>query len=110
MPTINKIEEALKKRISNDVGGVFNPNIWKDIPFVNYYGPDDEVTNIVVYETTEGVVREEGKTLPDNVWRALIAAVSPSTTPKNAINTMWLAAIRAVPIVTPTGRPSRELF
>ena len=110
MPTIDKIEDALKKRISNDVGSVFNPSIWKDIPFINYYGNDDEVVNVVVYETTEGVVKSEGKTLPDNVWKALIAAVSPATLPKNAINTMWLASIRAVPVVTSKNRPSMELL
>lgn len=112
MATTQEIEEALRSRISHDNPGQFNEAGWKDKPFSRYYGEDDEMVNIIVYETTERVVNREGKTLPVIVWQQLIEEVGPTTTPKSAIPKMRLASFAALPMVgndegLDTGRPAK---
>jgi hypothetical protein len=107
MATQSQIEIALRERIKDDVSpDIFDPKLWKDVPFGRYYGDDDELTNIVVFETTEQVVNEEGRTLPPIVWRALIDEIAPDTTPKAAIPKMWLATLGAQfeMIIPPTAK------
>lgn len=106
-----QVQAALLSRIQADRPDLFDPGIWKDVPFGKYYDDDDEKINIVVFETTEGVVRQEGRTLPDMVWRHLIDEVGPETTPKAAISKMWLATLGAQPIIgeeTPPGGTKRD--
>lgn len=99
MASTKQIEDALGSRIRQDNPGQFDQATWKEKPFSRYYGNDDEMVNIVVYETTERVVNGEGKTLPVVVWQQLIEEVGPTTTPKSAIPKMRLASFAAVMMV-----------
>jgi hypothetical protein len=112
MPTQDQIEQALRKRVQGDNPRNFDEKKWKEKAFERYYGEDDELVNIVVYETTERVVNAEGRTLPVAVWQQLIDEVSPETTPKNAIPKMHLATFAAQPMMAndeglDTGKPPK---
>lgn len=108
MATPGQVEQALLNRIQKDNPGKFKKTIWKDVTFGKYYDNDDELINIVVYETTEGVVNEEGRTLPSMVWRKLIDMIGPETTPKSALSKMWLATLGAQPMKDEEEPPTLE--
>jgi hypothetical protein len=92
------LSDELKSRISSDNPNQFNSAIWDRVNFGSYYDQDQELVNIVVYETTDKVInKHEKRYMPTQVWKNLIASVKLDTLPKDAINPMMDAAQRSLP-------------
>ena len=92
------LSSELKQRIATDNPNQFNEAIWDQVRFGSYYDEDQELVNIVVYETTDKVInKHEKRYLPSQVWKDLIAGVTLDTLPKDAINPMMDAAQRSRP-------------
>lgn len=92
------ITNELKERIGRDNPGTFNSAVWDQVRFGSYYGEEQELINIVVYETTDKVINKSGRSyMPTQVWKDLIASVKVDTLPKDAVNPMMDAAQRALP-------------
>lgn len=100
MPTRTQMKNLFKQRISWDDPDTFNSNsaTWNTVRLGIYYDEDDELINIVVYETTALAAGMEDRYLPDDVWRNLIAKVGPTHTPEEAVDPMMDAAMRAKPV------------
>lgn len=93
-----ELSDELKQRISTDNQNQFNAAIWDRVRFGSYYDEDQELVNIVVYETTDKVInKHEKRYMPEQVWKNLIAGVKVDTLPKDAINPMMDAAQRSRP-------------
>lgn len=100
-PLKGVIKDTLQKRIADDDPSNFNKDHWDKVRLGIYYDDDDELVNIIVYETAAFVASSEqkvGKYLPESVWRNLIAKVGPNNTPEEALEPMVDAVIRAVPL------------
>jgi len=92
------LTDELKQRIATDNPSQFNAAVWDQVRFGSYYDEDQELVNIVVYETTDKVInKQEKRYLPSQVWKDLIAGVTLDTPPKDAINPMMDAAQRSKP-------------
>lgn len=91
------LTNELKQRIGTDNPNQFNPAVWDQVRFGSYYDEDQELVNIVVFETADKVInKNEKRYLPTQVWKDLIASVSVDTLPKDAINPMMDAAQRSL--------------
>lgn len=102
-PLRGVLKDLLKDRIAIDDPTNFKNGglIWDKARLGLYYDDDDELINIVVYETAASAVVSENngtRYLPDDVWRNLIARVGPTTTADDAVDPMVDAVIRAVPL------------
>ena len=92
------LSDELKHRISTDNPSQFNSAVWDQVRFGSYYDEDQELVNIVVFETTDRVINKtEKRYMPTKVWKDLIASVKVDTLPKDAINPMMDAAQRSLP-------------
>ena len=92
------LSDELKLRIGTDNPNQFNSAIWDQVRFGSYYDEDQELVNIVVYETTDKVInKNEKRYMPTQVWKDLIASVKLDTLPKDAITPMMDAAQRSLP-------------
>jgi hypothetical protein len=100
-PLKGVMKDTLKERIAADDPTNFRDGNWDKIRFGLYYDEDDELVNIVVYETAAFVASSREKTgryLPDDVWRNLIARVGPNHTPEEALDPMVDAVMRSLPL------------
>lgn len=98
MPTEARMEEALKERVRRDDSANFDPERWKKVRLGFTYDEDEELVDIAIFETTDEVVREEGRYLPDEVWRELIEVVGADKKAGEAIDPMMTAALQAEPL------------
>lgn len=95
------VKETLRERIAADDPANFREGNWDKVRLGLYYDEDDELVNIVVYETAAHVASSKervGRYLPDEVWRNLIARVGPNNTAEEAVEPMVDAVMRAVPL------------
>lgn len=100
-PTRATVRETLRERIAADDPVNFRPADWDKVRLGLYYDEDDELINIVVYETAAYVASSKervGRYLPDEVWRNLIAKVGPNNTPEEALDPLVDAVLRAQPL------------
>ena len=100
-PMRGVVKDMLKERIASDDPANFRDGNWDKVRLGLYYDEDDELVNIVVYETAAyvaGSKERTGRYLPDEVWRNLIARVGPNNTPDEAVEPMVDAVMRAVPL------------
>ncbi len=101
MPSEATLKKALHDRIKADVpASQFDEDDWFETSFGDFYGGDLVKIDIVVFSTTEQVLHIEGKTLPDDIRKELLAVLSSDTTPEAAVPAMFDACTRAVPIST----------
>ena len=97
MPTLKQVGECLLKRMGQDEevrkrleqAG----SLWAEVPFQFYYGNNNDVIDIVVADAERDAIAPLD--LPQNVWKALLNSIGPTTLVKKAINTMWLASFSA---------------
>ena len=95
MPTRTQIKAILRQRISSDDPTNFNSAIWDKVRLGVYYDEDEELVDIIVYETTAYIAGVENRFIPEQVWRNLISKVNPNNTPDEAVDPMLEAALRA---------------
>ena len=99
MPSKKQIKDALKRRIKeDDQHGFFDEDTWQDTSFGLFYDNDEEFIDKAVFEVTEHLVQAEGLTLPNNAAAQLENDVSAENTPGEAIDPMFIAAGKAVPL------------
>jgi len=102
MPSKKTLDEALHVRLLID-----NPERlkfidwvngnWREANLGNFY-LDEDVLDNAIFELTQAVLAEEGRTLPDNAANELRDDVDRETMPEDAVNAMFKAAQDAVPI------------
>ena len=99
-PLKGVLKDTLKDRIATDDPLNFKDGGWEKVRLGIYYDEDDELVNIVVYETAAFVAQSQktGKYLPDEVWRNLIAQVGPNNTPEEALDPMANAVMLGAPL------------
>lgn len=98
MPTEEQLEEALKARVKRDDPANFDPDRWKKVRLGFTYDEDRELMDIAIFETADGVVKDEERFLPDEVWRAMLDEVSLDTKAGDAVTPMMNAALRSRPL------------
>ena len=113
MPTEAQMEEALKERVKSDDPANFDPDRWKKVRLGFTYDEDKELVDIAIFETTDDLVRDEKRFLPDEVWHALLDEVGLDTKAGDAIDPMMNAALRSRPLPENdegpvTGRPRKR--
>lgn len=113
MPTKPEIEAALKERIQRDDPDNFDPTIWKKVRLGFTYDDDEELVDIAIYETTEKLLSQEGRYMPDKVWRALVSKVNADKKAEEAVDPMMDAVLDSRPLPVNdegplTGRPPRR--
>jgi hypothetical protein len=113
MPTTEQMEDALMERVKRDDPENFDPDGWKDVRLGFTYDDDEELVDIAIFETTDGVVRAEGKFMPDPVWHELIDRVNADDNAGDAIDPMMDAALQSKPLPANdegfvTGRPPQR--
>jgi len=100
-PLKGVMKDTLRERIASDDPQNFKDGDWEKVRLGIYYDDDDELVNIIVYETAAfvaGSKQKVGKYLPEDVWRNLIARVGPNNTPEEALVPMVDAVLRSVPL------------
>ena len=109
MPTKKQLRDALKLRIiEDDQHGFFDEDTWQDTTFGLFYDNDEEFIDKAVFEVTEHLVREEGRTLPNNAAAQLEGDVNAENTPGEAIDPMFIAAGKAVTTDKAAKRSARK--